>query len=108
MLVEDPPASQDPAGVNLPPVELLQHGGTVLSRFKRLTGKVPFNIEMDLVRIPTGLEEKRGNREKRNGLDGKRKDLLREFGCNERVCGERDLKRISSSLRPGVIVDFRG
>lgn len=57
MLVEDPPASEDPAGVDLPPVELLQHGGTVLGRFEHLTGKVPFNVELDLVGISAGLEE---------------------------------------------------
>lgn len=46
-------------------MELLQHGGTVLGRFVHLTGKVPFNVELDLVRIPAGLEEGvgRGDRE---------------------------------------------
>lgn len=44
VLVEDPPASQDPAGVNLPPVELLQNGETVLRHFEHLTGKVPLDV----------------------------------------------------------------
>lgn len=50
-LVEDPPASLDPAGVNLPPVELLQNGVTVLRRFEHLTGKVRLDVEVDLVGV---------------------------------------------------------
>jgi len=57
VLIEDPPASQDPAGVNLPPVELLQHRGTVFSHLKHLAIKVPFTIQLDLVRISAGLSE---------------------------------------------------
>lgn len=87
MLVEDPPAAQDPAGVNLPPVELLQNGVTVVARFKHLTVKVPFNVELDLVRISSGLGEDVGKRESggREGLercganmDEKRESLLRD------------------------------
>lgn len=57
VLVEGPPTSQDPAGVNLPPVVPLQHRGAVLSGFKHLAAKVPFTIELDHVRISAGLRE---------------------------------------------------
>lgn len=65
MLVEDPAASQDPAGVDLPPVELLQHGGAVFGRLKHLPGEVPLDVELDLVGLCAGLE---GGRRKTEGL----------------------------------------
>lgn len=49
MLIEDPPAPQDPGGVDLPPVELVQNGSAVVCGFNHLTRKVPFVVELDLV-----------------------------------------------------------
>lgn len=57
MLIEDPPASQHPAGVNLPPEELLQHRGTVLGGLKHLIAKVRLTIELYFVRTSVGLSE---------------------------------------------------
>lgn len=37
MLVEDPPAAQDPGRVDLSPVELVQYGSAVVRRFDHLT-----------------------------------------------------------------------
>lgn len=99
MLVEDPPASQDPAGVNLPPVELLQHRGTVLSCFKHLTGKVPFAIDLDLVRIAAclsggdrdeaGGKDKRANKEE--WLVWRFDDYLEQQRCGANVAEEKKL-----------------
>lgn len=66
MLVEDPPAPQDPGGMDLPPVELVQNGSAVVRCFDHLTRKVPFVIELDLVGLLCDLREG-GGKQKWNG-----------------------------------------
>lgn len=58
MLVEDPPAAQDPGGVDLSPVELVQDRSAIVRRFYHLTRKVPFVVELDLVGLLCDLWEK--------------------------------------------------
>ena len=56
MLVENPQAVEDLAGVDLPPAKLLQEGGTVLCGLEGLAPEVCPLIELHLVQGPTGLE----------------------------------------------------
>lgn len=65
MLVEDPPAPQDPGRMDLPPVELVQNGSAVVRCFDHLTRKVPFVVELDLVGLLCDL---RGGGANRSGM----------------------------------------
>jgi len=71
MLVEDPPALDDLAGVDLPPVELLHESGTVLCGLEGLAPEVRLLIQLHFVLGPTGLEgDGRKQREDGSGMGG--------------------------------------
>lgn len=56
VLVENPPAVEDLAGVDLPPAELLQERGAVLCGLEGLAPEVCLLIQLHLVQGPTCLE----------------------------------------------------
>lgn len=64
-------------------MELLQNGVTVVARFEHLTVKVPFNVELDLVRISSGLEEDVGKWESRG--EKVWKDVVQTWMGREKV-----------------------
>ena len=66
VLVENPTAFEDLAGVDLPQAELLQETRTVLCGFHGLAAEVNLLIQLHLVRGPTGLEGGTGGRVGKN------------------------------------------
>lgn len=83
VLIENPPAIKDFAGVDLPPAELLQKWGTVLCGLEDLTPEVCLLIQLHLVQGPTGLQGDRSERGGWWGDAGRWQGVKMEDRCRE-------------------------